>query len=270
MREKQWKAAKDAFTTLVLKEASPKIGRQRIVAPVLEKMDGGITKSFQQLDAMADTFEKSLPKSAPDELTKMLADFSKVTSVANGQVQTLLQGLQQAIDRFKTDEAPGNPKAKENMVRGLKIMKTTLDAIDKSNDAWLSNSRVRIEGKVKALNTFETMASQFMVVLRATLARGLAAAQRIKAKPTKEAYDAEFPKAARDITQQIGNVSKLAGKGFPVPGPQDTSALFNALKPFADGALMKADPTFSSAQILQQVTQFNKAVKAVSDAYGLR
>lgn len=68
MREKQWKTAKEAFTALVLKEASPKIGRQRIVAPVVEKMDGGITKSFQQLDAMAETFDKSLPKSAPEEL----------------------------------------------------------------------------------------------------------------------------------------------------------------------------------------------------------
>lgn len=200
----------------------------------------------------------------------MLVDFEKLTTTANVQVRNLLQSLQQAIDHFKTDEAPGNPKAKENMVRGLKVMKTALDAIDKSNDAWLSQARVRIEGKTKALNTFETMASQYIVTLRATLARGLAAAQRIKAKPTKQAYDAEFPKAARDITQQIGNVGKLAGKGFPVPGPQNTTALFNALKPFADGPLMKADPSLSAAQILQLITQFNKAVKAVSDAYGLR
>ena len=64
-------------------------------------------------------------------------------------------------------------------------------------------------------------------------------------------------------------MAKLAGKGFEVPGPKDTTALFNALKPFADGELAKIDGAKPPAEVLVLVSQFNKAVKAVADAYGL-
>jgi hypothetical protein len=157
---------------------------------------------------------------------------------------------------------------KENLVRGLKVLKTSLDSLDKSSDAWIVQQKLLVEGRTKQLNTFETMAASFTVTLRAALARALAAAQRLKAKPTKETYNNEFPKAARDITQQIGNVKKLAEKGFAPPGPKDPSALFNSLKPFADGDLSNIDE-MPPDQVMAIVTRFNKAVKAVADAYNI-
>jgi hypothetical protein len=171
--------------------------------------------------------------------------------------------LENAIAEFKDQNV-------DPLRRGLKVLKTALNAIEDSNETWLSSSEVRVKGLTQNLDTFETMAKQFMVVLQSAVSRGLAAAQRIKAKPTKPVYDAEFPKAARDITQQIGNVGILAGKGHQVPGPQNTAALFNALAPFANGPHQTVDPNHATpAEILTLTSQFNQAVKAVQQAYGL-
>ena len=269
-RVAQWKKAKDIFVAVVLKEAPPLLGRQRLVAPVIDKYESQIGPEFKQLDTIDNEFQKKLTgKVDSEELFKMLEGYSKLSGQASQNIATMLGSLQQSIDKFKTNEAPGNPKMKENLVRGLKVLKTALDALDKSSDSWLVQQKLTVEGRSKKLDTFETMAATYIVTLRAALARALAAAQRIKANPKKEVYDNEFPKAARDITQQVGNVRKLAEKGFTPPGPNDTSALMATLKPFADGNMQKVDANKTGPEILAIVSVFNKGVKAVADAYGI-
>ena len=71
-----------------------------------------------------------------------------------------------------------------------------------------------------------------------------------------------------DITQQIGNVKKLTEKGQKIPGPADPKPLFELLKPFADGARVSLDEKKSTPEhVLAAIKDFNKAVKAVAEAY---
>lgn len=260
-RAKQWKSAKDIFVQSASK-LKIELGSHRKYAAWVKNFEGNVVPALlQQLDQLDQTFEKNLKPNNIPQLTEILQRARVLTIRMGQEFHNGSIALEQAIAEFKDQNA-------DPLRRGFKVLKTSLGAIEKSNEAWLSISEDRLKGLTQQQDTFETMAKQFMAVLQAAVSRGLAAAQRIKAKPTKEVYDAEFPKAARDITQQIGNVGKLAGKGHQVPGPQDTSALFNALAPFGNGALQKVDPTHASAnEILVLVSQFNKAVKAVQQAY---
>lgn len=269
---KAWKQAKQAFTAVVLKEATPKLGRERLVAPVVDKYDALIMNEATELDDIENDFETQLHKKdvTADLLNQLLSHYTTLNNTLTGNVATMMQKLQAGIEHFKTEDAPGNPKMKENMIRGLKVLKTQADAISKSSDSWLSMARSRVADRGKEVSAHETMAKQFAMILRAAVARGLAAAQKVKADPTAKTWNSEFPKAARDITQQIGNVKKLTEKGFMIPGPQDPSALFTALKPFADGEYLNIDKALPSDQVLQLASRFNKAVKAVADAYNIQ
>lgn len=273
-REKLWKNAKTSFVTLVLKEAN-KVGKEKLVANVIDKKDGELVKAFQELDKWEKAFDalfdqRTSKPNAVQDLQKLLFEASLVTTRVRSHVKSMLESLQQAIDRFKTEDAPGNPKMKENLVRGLKVLKTGLDAIAKSNDAWATSSAVRVHNEANNLAAFDILWKQFVPSVRSSIARGLAAAQRIKANPTREVYNQEFPVAARDIIMSIGPVKKIREKGYKIPGPEDTTSLVNALDEFNTGKLSTVDQNKSSQEILALASHFNKAVKAVADAYKLK
>ena len=162
-REKQWKSAKELFVQLVLKEAPPKLGRERLVAPYITKLDTAIGGTLKELDSTEDYFEKSFyKKETPvDDLGKALGRYSTASNGLNGSVTTLLANLQQSIDKFKTEEAPGQPKMKENLVRGLKVLKTSLDALAKSNDTCACRSQTQAGWERKNARHFRKHGEDF-------------------------------------------------------------------------------------------------------------
>jgi hypothetical protein len=193
--------------------------------------------------------------------TKVKAD----CKLMNKNLQLLIGGLKVAKEQgFHTGISPQN---QQNLIRGLKILSTSLDAITKTSDAWLLQMKSQVKAALgERLDQYETMKGQFMTTLRASLSRGLAAAQKLKASPTPQTYSALFPAAARDITLAFQNQKLLAKKNIILKGPQDTTALEGPLKPFIGNPIEKNTPP---AEVLELATQFNRAVKAVAQAYGL-
>jgi hypothetical protein len=268
-REASWIKAKQTFVTLLLKEYPGQIGRQRIVAPIIDKADPNIVKFLKTCDVLDLKASPELSKANVDSKAAavMLNDFEKAAAEFRKFSTELTNNIQGEIGRLKAADNP-NPKAKENAIRALKVLKTELGSLDNSNESWLAITRTGLEARTKQMSAYEQMGKDWGVVLKAALARALAAAQRVKADPKPSTYNKEFPKAARDITQQIGNVKKLADKGVKVPGPADPKPLFARLEPFANGDLMSlVEKTTTNEQVLAAITAFNKAVKAVFDVY---
>jgi hypothetical protein len=202
-----------------------------------------------------------------EKMEKILENFTKNSTDLSQHIGTMTTSLRVAIEHYKDDRAPGTPKMKEALVRGLKVMKTALDAIDQTNAAWIVKAKDMVKGRTQRLNTYETMSASYIATLKAVVARGLAAAQRMKSNPTPQIYNAEFPKAARDIYMQINNVPVLIKKGVAPPGPQNVTPLTAGLEPFAVSPLNTVDLNASPAAVLKLVSQFNQAVKAVAAAY---
>jgi hypothetical protein len=267
-REDAWIKAKETFVSLALKEGSIRIGRERLVAPWLEKRGPAIVEPLRTCDAIDAKFESGFRGGKPDlsALKGQLDDFAKEAAEYTRVCGDLITGLQTSIDKLKATDNAKAPRMKDNLIRGLKVLKTQLNALDQSNASWQATARTRLESWTNKMTMFEMMAKNWAVVLKAALARGLAGAQRIKADPKPATYNNEFPTAAREITQQIGNVGTLTGKGFAIPGPKDPKALFDALKPFANGNLVQLPDNATRDQVLAAVKQFNKAVKAVAEA----
>ena len=196
-REQSWIKAKQTFVTLLLKEYPPQLGRQRIVSPIIDKADGNIVrllKACDDIDPKAD-FEITSPQGKPEVAAALLSNFEKAAVEFRKASSLLNASIQEEINRFKAQDTPQNPKAKDNTIRALKVLKTELDSLDKSNESWLATKRTGLAMRTKQMTSFEMIAKDWGVVLKAALARGLAAAQRIKADPKPATYNKEFPKA---------------------------------------------------------------------------
>lgn len=94
--------------------------------------------------------------------------------------------------------------------------------------------------------------------MRAALARGAAAAAKVKAKPTVETYNSIFPTAARDISMQLVLAKDL--NGFLA----DPDVLIKALRPFANQegkapATLPQDAT--PPQVIKNLVDFAKELK---------
>lgn len=156
--------------------------------------------------------------------------------------------------------------------RGLKVLRTSLDAIAKGNDQWEANSQAVIDRLGKNLDQMAIIARNFRSSLKAEVAKALATAQRLKADPTPTNYNEEMQKgAARNVTQILANIDKLTAKGHVLPGviPANYKQLEATLTPFGNGKLLIVPLDTKPAEVLVHISAFNKAIKAVKAGFGV-
>lgn len=263
-----WKSAKSVFITLVSKEAGT-AGTARALSGVLAKHDTEIVKYLQQLDDLGQQFDKTSRTTPVPAVEKIVTAFSVAKTQLSPKLKLLHTELENAIQQTKTQDLIDSPKLKEVLLRGLKVLKTTLDSLGKTADAELIAMRLNLANWQKELDTNEHLAKTLHVNLRSTVSRGLAAVQRLKADPTPATYNKVVKDAARDVSAQLTAVRQLAKAQVKFSGPTDPTALATALKPFATGDLMSIAPTTTKVRILELASQLNQAVKAVKAAYGV-
>lgn len=263
-----WKSAKSVFVTLVSKEAGT-AGTARALSTVLTKHDTEIVKYLQHLDDLRQQFDKMSRTSPPATVDKIITAFSATRTQLSPKLKILHTELENAIQQAKTPDVVDNPKLKAALLRGLKVLRTTLDSLGKTAEAELVAMRVDLANWQKEMDTNDHLAKTLQVGLRSTVSRGLAAVQRIKADPTPATYNALAGTAARDVSAQLTSVRQLAKAQVKFSGPTDPTALNSALKPFATGNLTKIAETTTKVKILELASQLNQAVKAVKEAYGV-
>jgi hypothetical protein len=171
--------------------------------------------------------------------------------------------LEKSIEQQKKIKALGDANAAE-VLKGLKVLKTTLAAIEKENTQWHANSQSVVANLGKAIDKQAEIAKNFLTSLKAEVAKGLAAAQRVKADPTVNTYNAEMYRA-RNVGQLISNIPKLTAGGYALPTsiPANHATHATTLKPFTNGALMSMPAAATPAQVLAAIKQYNQALKAV-------
>ena len=105
------------------------------------------------------------------------------------------------------------------------------------------------------------MAGSFIEQTESAVHNAQAFIARAKAQPTAVYFNANIVKAARDITQQIGNVDKLKAKGFHFRHDQPTN-LFKVIKAWGnDGRTVPVGAT--PAEVLREIGALEQAVAGV-------
>jgi hypothetical protein len=245
------------------------------MAPLTDKRESQLTGSLKLCDAHAEKIEAefNMPHGGNvQETERLLGEFAASAKEFKRLRKELYAELQRQIETLKKAREGKEKKADsgvENMIRGLKVLNTQLEALDRSNDAWQDQQRTRLVSTLQKFDAGVVKMRDWVVVLKAALARGLAAVQRIKASPTAQAYNGEFPKAAQDIVHQLRQVATLAKEGYMCPGPasQKVEELVEPLVLFYTGKLKRLPDDYAPEKVQDVVKVFNQKVKAIEAVY---
>ncbi|MBL4808187.1 MAG: hypothetical protein JKY31_13020 [Rhodobacteraceae bacterium] len=136
----------------------------------------------------------------------------------------------------------------------LQSVKATMASKIRSQDA-----------AIKKLNIWEKMARDMRIDLTGALKRGALFAAKVKSSPTHDVWNSGIQTAARDITQQIGNVEKIRAKDYDIPGiPQkNAGAIFRKMTPWASGDVIFQKDTLP-ATILSERMDYLKTIQATA------
>lgn len=233
----EWEAAKEKFenTTGVKKPAPTK--KNLFGKVVRQKV--GIGEAFGAVDKLMPEDEGATMRQ------KDLDKLGALVSAAAQEVRDYLKLLTDAIDKEKEEHGKGA----DAIYRDLKILKAELEAITatmKGKLSWIYAERQAIskgiEGGAKGyFKMFQTMKSN----IEKNSKKALVVVQDLLKDPTPQKFNAAFPKAARDLTQNIGQIHK-----FTVP-----EEFVN------EDALKTKAMALENPQIVEAVIDLNKRVE---------
>jgi hypothetical protein len=145
-------------------------------------------------------------------------------------------------------------------VKGVTVLKTELTAMEST----LKGAMGIAKSAVAQESVVEATAKNLITNAEGATHRALAFVAKAKTTPTAEYFNSNIVKAARDITQQIGNVDKLKQKGYQFHHDQPTT-LFNILKAWAnDGRVVHvSNPNNEHDEVIREIGAFEQAAQGV-------
>jgi hypothetical protein len=208
----EWEAAKSTFenTTGVKKPAPTK--KNVFGKAVRQKV--GIGEAFGKVDKLMPDDDGSTMKQ------KDLEQLGRLISAAAQEVKDYVKMLTEAINAEKDEHGKGA----EAIYRDLKILKAKLESSTADMKAQLDKIYVVRRGLGEGLNRKATMFLTNFRTLKSSIdrngKRALLVVQQLLKDPTPQNFNSSFPKAARDITQNIGQIHK-----FTLPDELNATAL---------------------------------------------
>lgn len=208
----EWESAKKTFeNTAGVKKPAPT--KKNIFGKVVrEKV--GIGEAFGKVDKLMPDDDGATMKQ------KDLEQLAKLVSAAGQEVRAYLKLLTDAIDKEKEEHGKGA----EAIYRDLKILKAELEASTADMKARVDKIFVVRRNVGEGLNRKASMFLTNFRTLKTSIDRNgkkaLLVVQQLLKNPTPENFNAAFPKAARDITQNIGQIQK-----FTLPEEINANAL---------------------------------------------
>jgi hypothetical protein len=141
----------------------------------------------------------------------------------------------------------------------IKQLTAIVNSMESQSGYLVSAMREEDANKQTANNTIKSITT--------AASKCLAAAGKVKAKPTKDTFDAVHT-PARDLNQFIGNIPKLRAKNFWFPAGLDDAVLkkhFEAIRPYAADDYMNLLPDNAPPpQVMRELQKFTTAVKAAA------
>ncbi len=232
----KWKAAK------VLFKNTAKVKKPSAEVDSFFRKPAGIDKVLAKLDAVENS------------INLKPASF-KAFEAAMFEYKTAKDAYIKVLDATVGKEPKGADK--DAYVKGVAVLKTQLVAIDSSLKTALSMAKSSLEGR----KGMEIMAENLMNLVESACGSALAFVAKVEANPTPAFFNSGIQKAARDITQNIGNIDKLKAKGFVLSKAQPTN-LFKILTAWGnDGRQVPA--TATKEEVLRELNAFEQAVQGV-------
>lgn len=240
----EWKKAKKVFE----KETSSK----KPPASVTKFFGGtGIKDHLKKCDEAFNAFKKEKTDS------KKAAQLSKFNKA--------IAAYTKIADAYWLDIQKAMAKAKDKSIMSeMDILRAELHSI---RDTMKSHAGI-MEGALKKQHIAEVMATNLKKSLTGACKRALLFIAKAKTDSTPEFWNKGILTAARDITQQVGNIDKLKRKGLEISGLPETDAKthYDALKDWAN-APTRLD---NEQQVIKERSAFLKAVQNVIKWAGIK
>lgn len=238
--KKQWEAAKKKF------ESTAGVSKP---APTKQNLFG---KAVRQKVGIGEAFGKVDKLMPQDDGTTMkpkdLESLGRLVSAANEEVRGYINFLTQAITKEKDEHGKGA----DAIYRDLKILKAELEAITAAMKSQLGQiyavRRADSEGLQRKATMFITSFRTLKTSIERNGKNALVVVQELLRDPTPEKFNAAFPKAARDITQNIGQIHK-----FTLPGELNPTALKTRTEALQDPKIAEA-----VIELEKRVAHFNR------------
>ena len=232
----KWKAAKLLFTkTAKVKKPSAQVDS-------LLRKPAGIDKVLAKLDA--------LEKKIGTDATAL-----KSFQAAALEFKTAKDSYIKVLDATVGKEPKGTDQ--EAYKKGVAVLRTQLVSLEAS----LKTAGSMAQSSQAGRQGMAIMADNLMDLIESSCKSALAFVAKVEADPTPENFNANVQKAARDITQNIGNVDKLKAKGFVFAKSQPTN-LFTILKAWGNDR-REVPKNATKQEVLREVNAFKQAVEGV-------
>jgi hypothetical protein len=197
----EWQAAKTRF------EESSGVKKP---APTKKNLFG---KAVRQKVGIAEAFgkvDKLMPEDDGETMReKDLEKLGPLVSTAGQEVRNYLKLLTDAIDNEKEEHGKGA----DAIYRDLKILKAELESMTAKMKAKLDRiyavRRAESEGLSQRVKMFLTNFRTMKTSIDKNGKQALAVVQQLLKDPTVQNFNSAFPKAARDLTQNIGQIHKF-------------------------------------------------------------
>jgi hypothetical protein len=234
--KEKWKHAKEVF------QATAKVKKPSAKVDSFFRKPAGIDSALEKVDAAEP--KMNLNKAGLDAFVATAAGF-----------KTAKDAYLRVLDATVGAEPTGTDKVAYQ--KGVVVLKTQLVAMESSMKALSAASKAKFDGATG----LGIMAGSFIETTESAVHNAQAFIARAKATPTPVYFNTNIVKAARDITQQIGNVDKLKAKGFHFRHEQPTN-LFKVIKAWAnDGRTVPT--TATTAEVLREINAVEQAVAGV-------
>jgi hypothetical protein len=207
----------------------------------------GIESALKDCDAYFKAFgETTDSKKKLDAASKLRAALAKTKTATDAYLKTLSTTIK------------GEKDADSDYTKGLQVLDAGIEALVSS----IANQADKLDAVNKSLSVKELMAATMRQSVDAAVKRAVLFAKKVQATPTPAVFNAGIKDAARDITQNLGNVNKLRSLGYDFPAGDPTN-LFTVLTPWANNKRDQS-PDADAKTVLRELGAFVQVVNGVA------
>jgi hypothetical protein len=213
------------------------------------RLGTGIENALKQCDELNGQLTVVIAKREFAEATKLLKKFDLA-----------ITAFETAQSNYQKQLAGAMEKSDEGVKPFLDVLSKELKALSSKITVKYKSSALVIEQGDKSIGAADYTAKMLTTSLESGIKKAEAFAALVKSKPLEQTFNAGIQQAARDITQQIGNVQKARDAGFAFDG--DPTNLFKVMTPWAQGQ-RKVPGDAPKEVVLRELGAFTQCVTGV-------
>jgi hypothetical protein len=250
----KWEKAKAEFEELTKKKKPREskgiwnaFGAHTGLSGPLKKIDAALANAQNAQERKRDN-EQALKFVAEGE-----KEYKSFSSAADSYLKVLWKSVDTEVVKRQKDQA--DPDLKTTYERALKALRASLESLKAEIPARLDQLRVANEQATKDLGIKQKLLLSLWKNFDAAIYRAAAAAKKVKANPTVEVFNGEFPKAARDLRMQL-----VAGRDGDIQMNAEPQPYIDELQVYDN---LKLPKNADAGTVMKQIKEFENTCKEV-------